>query len=230
MKESERKEKFTTGGTECLRFGFPGARRILLWLTGDDEQDAVDTVDRIVSESCGTDWQIIACEIPDWYRSLSPWPSDPAFGKIPFTGKAGETLDWIGQSLLPVLTGNGGKKPEYFIGGYSLAGLFSLWAFLETGCFSGAASMSGSLWYPGWEKYALHKRAPEGSMVYMSLGDREEKTRNAKMKTVGDATRRQAEIFRNDPGVKRFLLEWNRGGHFDHPDERIARGFSWLLS
>ncbi len=63
----------------------------------------------------------------------------------------------------------------------------------------------------------------------MSLGDREEKTKNKVMATVGDRTRRQAEILKDDPNVEKLFFEWNEGGHFDGPLKRVAKGIARIL-
>ena len=64
--------------------------------------------------------------------------------------------------------------------------------------------------------------------VYLSLGDKEEKTRNPVMAQVGNAIR---SIYQHlsKSGVN-CTLEWNEGNHFREPDMRIAKGFSWLIN
>ena len=42
-----------------------------------------------------------------------------------------------------------GKASFIGIAGYSLAGLFALYALYKTDAFTRVASMSGSLWFPG---------------------------------------------------------------------------------
>lgn len=42
----------------------------------------------------------------------------------------------------------------YYLGGYSLAGLFSLWAAYQTNLFAGIAAASPSVWFPGFLDYA----------------------------------------------------------------------------
>lgn len=63
--------------------------------------------------------------------------------------------------------------------------------------------------------------------VYLSLGDREERTRNPVMSQVGNAIRR-AEAVLTGAG-KDCVLEWNKGNHFKDPDLRTAKAFAWLL-
>ena len=50
--------------------------------------------------------------------------------------------------------------------------------------------------------------------VYLSLGGKEEKTKNAVMATVGDRTREQEKLLLEDPFAEQVVLEWNPGGHF----------------
>ena len=52
--------------------------------------------------------------------------------------------------------------------------------------------------------------------VYLSLGDREEKTRNPVMATVGHAIRSVYETI-SDSGIN-TILEWNQGNHFKDVD------------
>ena len=64
------------------------------------------------------------------------------------------------------------------IAGYSLAGLFALWAVFQTDVFDRAASVSGSLWYDGFTDYINSSVSPSGlRQIYLSLGDREKNAR-----------------------------------------------------
>ena len=174
-------------------------------------------------------WTLAVFEAADWNRDFSPWPAPAAFGAADFAGAGGETLDWLLRVCVPYVEADFAGERLRFLGGYSLAGLFSLWAFYESGAFTGAASCSGSLWYPDWEEYARNRCAPAHSRVYLSLGTREEHTRNAVMARVGDATRAQYDRLRADPNLDRCTLAWNPGGHFHDPVGRMAHGFTWLL-
>ena len=127
------------------------------------------------------------------------------------------------REILP-LCADEGKR--YFIGGYSMAGLFALWSAFQTEVFSGAAAASPSMWFPGRMEY-LRGSACGCGAVYLSLGNREEKTANPVMRTVGDRIREGYELLRGR-GV-RCTLEWNSGGHFKEPDLRTAKAFAWVL-
>ena len=48
------------------------------------------------------------------------------------------------------------------------------------------------------------------------------------MKQVGNCIRRQQELLVSQR--INTVLEWNPGNHFQHSDERIAKGFAWLIN
>jgi len=119
------------------------------------------------------------------------------------------------------------KVKKYFIGGYSLAGLFALWAAYRTDFFEGVAAASPSIWFPGFVDY-MKAGTINADKVYLSLGKREAKTRNPVMATVADCIERSFDLLRQQ-GVT-STLEWNEGNHFNDADVRTAKAFSWVLS
>ena len=176
----------------------------------------------------GEDWCIAALPVEDWFRDLPPWPAAPVFGRQAFGDGAERTLRELTDTVIPgVDVSCPNAKRDYILGGYSLAGLFALWAAHRTDRFAGVAAVSPSVWYPGWIDYAAEHgiRSPR---VYLSLGDREEKKRNPVMATVGAAIREQHRLL-TDAGI-RCRLDWNPGNHFVDSDRRMARGFAWLLA
>ena len=158
----------------------------------------------------------------DWFKDLAPWPAQSTFkGQPDFGDGAGEFLQTILETVNSL-----GEDHRFILGGYSLAGLFSLWSGYQTDAFAGIVAASPSVWYPGWMEYAEKNRCRAPS-VYLSLGDAEERTRNPVMKTVGDNIRKQYEIL-NGQGVN-SILEWNPGNHFIDSDKRSAAGFAWIM-
>lgn len=172
------------------------------------------------------DWCLIAVPIRDWDRDLTPWEAPPVFGERSFGAGAGQTLHFLTEQLIPSLERNGPEGAAYYLCGYSLAGLFALWAVCESGRFAGAAAASPSLWYPGWTEYA-RTHAVKAEAVYLSLGDREEKTRHPVMARVGEAVRLQFALL-SEAGI-RTHLRWEEGNHFRDSEKRTARGIAWLL-
>ncbi len=210
-----------------LENGEPEA--LLFWLMGGHEKDTLLAVNQHIQNLAGkTNWWLAVCEIRDWNAELSPWATPAVFGNEDFGGGGRETLKWIVDVVgaLSMEIKKGGAK---IIGGYSLAGLFALWAHYETGIFNGAVSCSGSLWFPGWEEYVQSHAAPKNSLIYLSLGKKEEKTRNPVTAKIGDITRGIFERYQTDERLWQVMLEWNEGTHFTEPDIRVAKGFAWIL-
>lgn len=176
---------------------------------------------------CALPFALAAFEVKDWNRELSPWEAPPVFGKVPFGGGAAETLAFLTGRLLPelrsLLPGNG---IALCIGGYSLAGLFALWAATKTELFSGAAAASPSVWFPGWLDY-VPEHPIHAETVYLSLGDREDRAKNPVMARVADCIRAQYALLQAD---HRVTLEWNPGNHFQDSELRTARAFCWVAA
>ena len=90
------------------------------------------------------------------------------------------------------------------------------------------AAASPSVWIKNWDNYA-DSHPSMARKVYMSLGDREEHARNQRMAAVGDCIRRHHERLKAQLGDGSTTLAWNKGGHFDHEDQRMADAFLWCL-
>ena len=216
-----------TGGRNCRIYDC-GSPDVLLVQPVDDHDLAVldSEVAHIEALTGGKGFTLAAFKVNDWNTDLTPWEAEPVFGDAGFGSGAPETLDYITKSLLPELTD--GRYVAVLIGGYSLAGLFSLWAGYTSDMFAGIAACSPSVWFPGWTEFA-EERSVKAPLVYLSLGDKEERTRNPVMQMVGDRIRRQREMLEADAGCRECELEMNAGNHFREPDLRTAKGFAWLL-
>lgn len=169
----------------------------------------------------------IIYEAEDWNTDFSPWKYT-LNQKRSFAGGGRRTLEWLINACIPYCEKEYDLTGQRILCGYSLAGLFSLWAFYESQAFNGVISCSGSLWFGDWISYAQNHTAPQNSFVYLSLGDHEENARDKMMASVGDCTRRQYDLVSNDRNVYRHILEWNNGGHFHEPETRIAKGIKWI--
>ena len=215
---------------EVYEYGNPAADCILIQMVDDHdlefierEVDAikreVDANARGVDVTAREDFRLIALQVDDWNKDLSPWKAPAVFGKEDFGDGASNTL-------AEVLSYCQDETKTYYIGGYSLAALFALWAAYQTDKFSGVAAASPSIWFPGFVDYMKEHEIQSGS-VYLSLGDKEEKTRNTVMATVGEKIR-EAHSWLESQGV-RCTLEWNQGNHFKDADIRTAKAFAWVM-
>ena len=148
----------------------------------------------------------------------------------PFTGGADDYLRQLVEEIIPEAEKELPGPPAWRgIAGYSLAGLFALYAVYQTDVFSRVGCMSGSLWFPGFKEYIFShepKRRPD--CIYFSLGDKEAKTRNPVLKTVQENTE-EIQTFYQNKGID-TVFRLNPGNHFVQGSERTVAGIQWLLS
>lgn len=158
--------------------------------------------------------------VDSWNKDLSPWSASGVFGED-FGDGADETLNWVIENVVKKDAGR-----EYYLTGYSLAGLFSLYAAFKTDVFAGVAAVSPSVWFPGFAAFVKENEV-RTKRVYLSLGDKEHKIRNSEMAKVKDCIEEVHKCLK-ERGVS-CTLEYNPGNHFKDVPERMAKGISWLL-
>lgn len=174
---------------------------------------------------------LVAVSDLDWNHDMVPWDSPPAFKNAePCTGGADDYLRLLTEEIIPMAEEEITGVPSWHgIAGYSLAGLFALYAIYQTDLFSRVGSMSGSLWFPGMKEYIFShepKRRPD--CIYFSLGDKESRTRNSVLKSVQQNTE-EIYDFCQGKGID-TVLQLNPGNHYNHAVERAAAGIIWMLS
>ncbi len=205
---------------EILEFGNPQSDIVLIQPVDDHDLEGIENEFAEIINNCKKSFCLTTVRINDWNNELSPWRAPALFGKDSFGDGASKTLG-------EVLKLCADKRKTYYIGGYSLAGLFALWAAYQTDVFSGVAAASPSLWFPDFDMF-MKKNEIRTDKVYLSLGNREEKVRNPVMATVGDRIRK-AHVLLKECDVN-CILEWNNGNHFKDPDIRMAKAFSWVMN
>ena len=221
--QSEAKEKSTVQ-FDIYTYGDPAADILLVQMVDDHDLAVIESEVSFIKElSGGQSFCLKAVKVDSWNKDLSPWPAPAVFGREDFGAGAEETLAYLLKEVVPHKTNS---PQKVYIGGYSLAGLFALWAGYQTDVFSGIAAASPSIWFPGFTEY-MKENELHAHAVYLSLGDREERTRNPVMARVGDAIR-EAYAHLQETGVD-CVLEWNKGNHFKEPDLRTARAFAWVM-
>ena len=200
-------------------YGNPDASIVLIQMVDDHDLEGIKSETAEIKKLAESDFCLTAFRAENWNRDLSPWPSPAVFGKEDFGSGAADTL----AEVLKICTD---PDKSYIIGGYSLAGLFALWAAYQTDVFMGVAAASPSIWFPGFVEY-MRENSIHTDSVYLSLGDREEKTRNPVMCTVGERIRETSALLK-DLGIN-TTLEWNQGNHFRDADIRTAKAFAWVM-
>ena len=211
---------------KIFEYGDGTAENILLQPVDDHDLALIENEIRLIHADTGKDFRLTAFLVDDWNRDLSPWKAPAVFGKEAFGDGACGTL----KEMIKYCddgSRNDSVRRNYYIGGYSLAGLFALWAACQSDRFCGAAAASPSVWFPGFTSY-MKEHKLQSKSVYLSLGDREERTRNAVMSAVGDRIRETYEILQKQKVS--CTLEWNEGNHFRDSDGRTAKAFSWVMT
>ena len=203
---------------------------LLVNICGTDEIDIIDNTIKSLGQQWDDGLCMLCYTVANWNDDLSPWHADPVWGNEAFGGNAEQTLndilslirkakDYLGCSdSIPII-----------IGGYSLAGLFALWSAYQTDVFSGVASASPSVWFPGWTEYSS-SHIIHTDYVYLSLGDKEAKTRNQVMSTVRKCIEKEYNHLISSETIKNTILEFNPGNHFQDPDKRLAKAFLWNIN
>lgn len=193
-----------------------------------------------------------------WEENFSPWCAPRVFAKGPnFGDGAQKTLDTLINQVIPWTESELTESPAYrMLVGYSLAGLFSLWAGVSQqvarGCqpddvlsqsgpssqpyavpaatFQRIGAVSGSFWFPGLLDYV--DRQLSGGVVglthvYLSLGDREARTPNPQIMHVRENAELLASKLENAGITSTFEL--NRGNHFQNVEGRMQKALDWLV-
>lgn len=165
----------------------------------------------------------------DWNRDLSPWKADKVFKKgEDFGGQADKLLDYITEEIIPSIDNLPKKK---FIAGYSLAGLFSLWTCYNTDEFEAFCSCSGSMWFDGFVEYTENNRLSQNVKCgYFSLGDRESHSKNPRMASVLECTKKIISILSNISINCDIIFRLVPGNHFQDADKRLADGILSVIS
>ncbi|MGB4659932.1 MAG: alpha/beta hydrolase-fold protein [Mobilitalea sp.] len=199
---------------------------LILLLSGDFEEENFAEIREMLTpqiEKGNCQSFLIAGFGPiDWDRDYSPWYLERSKERI-FGGKADEMIDFMNNTLLPELQKKFSLNGEVYPVGYSLGGLAAIYAHCKIG-FNGCGSCSGALWFPGWTDY-VQEHLPSGK-VYLSLGGKEEKTKDTLMCQVGTATQQTKELSAQSAEV---IYVKEPGGHFKEVPQRIGRAILWLL-
>ncbi len=212
---------------EVKTFENPGSKKLLVQMVDDHDLELIEKEVSYIRElTGGDDFCLKTVRVKSWNHDLSPWPAPAVFGSDNFGDGAAETLAWLLREVVVESPTETEPDRRVFLGGYSLAGLFALWAGYQTDRFDGIAAASPSIWFPEFDDY-MNSHPIQTGAVYLSLGDREEKTRNPVMSAVGERIRKAHELL-SGQGVP-CVLEWNKGNHFKDADLRTAKAFAWVM-
>ena len=110
--------------TRVYEYGNPDSSTVLLQMVDDHDLAVIENEVAAIRKTA-YDFRLLAIKVKNWNLDLSPWSAPAVFGKEGFGGGAAETL-----AMVLDLCSDGSR--QYYVGGYSLAGLFALWAAYQT--------------------------------------------------------------------------------------------------
>lgn len=177
------------------------------------------------------DFSLVSIGNLDWDHDMAPWAIPPiSKDDTPCTPGADEYLTLLQTQIIPRAESHIKGTPVWRgLAGYSLAGLFAVYASFRTTQFSRIASMSGSLWFPGFKEYVFeHTWERKPSCLYLSLGSKEAKISNPFLRVVRQNTEDIEAYLKEQHIPTTFVL--NPGNHFVNALERTAAGIQWILN
>ena len=195
-----------------------------------------------------------------WEENFSPWYAPRVFAKGPnFGDGAQKTLDTLINQIIPWAESELTKPPAYrSLVGYSLAGLFSLWAGVSQqvarGCqpdtatapqlsalaaphvdapaatFQRIGVVSGSFWFPGLLDYVDQQiRGGVVGLTHAYLSLGDREARTPNPQIMH--VRENAELLasRLESAGITSIFELNRGNHFQNVEGRMQKALDWLV-
>ena len=179
--------------------------------------------------AAGRESNVVGVPVRDWGCNLTPWPAPGLYrGEPDFGGRAYDTLAELCERTIPEIERDAGLRPAMrAICGYSLAGLFALFALMHGDAFSACACISGSVWYEGWVE---HLRARDvdlaGRYAFLSIGTKEKRAARPILHAVQDNMEDCARILEDHGCAVRY--QTSPGGHLQFVSERFDTGISAL--
>jgi predicted alpha/beta superfamily hydrolase len=201
---------------------------LLLQMTFAEELPTLQAEVNAIYQAVQKPFVLAAVEVGNWSHDLSPWNSPSISPREQLGDGAVDTLRALEKDVLPMLRERYGELPVV-LGGYSLAGLFARWAVCKAECFDAVAAASPSLWIVAWQGFS-DAHEVYARYVYLSLGDREEITKNKAIAQVGNNIRWEYDHLQRAIGSDHCTLVWEKGGHFVTPHLRLARAFAWCIN
>ena len=169
-------------------------------------------------QEMGEELAIIPCIPSSWENDLTPYEADnPLWKGRSFAGKADDFLKEI------VAVASACPAAHRILAGYSLAGLFVLYAGAKCSLFDSLVAGSPSLWYPSFLEYAQSRPLnPSVQYVYLSLGDQEAKVKNPVFQTMDHRMNEYCKILKE--AQIPFHFDLNPDKHVNNVMERMAKG------
>ena len=172
---------------------------------------------------------IVKVAVRNWNDSLTPWPAPGIYrGEAAFKGEAAITLAELIEEAIPALEQAEGLSPaKRAICGYSLGGLFSLYAFTHSDSFCACGCLSGSVWYENWVEHLRNLDFDgTGKFAFLSIGSMEKHAAPKILHHVQDDMVECAKILSERGCETEYIV--GPGNHMRFTKERFDAGLSAL--
>lgn len=213
----------TIKNRQCFIHGKKQAQYLLIQPIDEHDLEAMEEEIATINKTT-TDYLLVGILVNDWQKELSPWYMPAIFGNEDFQGGADAFYEEVKEVIEDIKVLYDMHDAYVILGGYSLAGLFVLYAGYQD-AYDGVAGASPSVWFKDFLSY-IQVHHIQTQHVYLSLGDKEEKARNKIMASVGDCLRTYKAHLQNETHC---ILEMNPGNHFKDTGIRVGKGFSWII-
>lgn len=163
----------------------------------------------------------------DWDSDMTPWKA-PGLKDGQFAGHASYFLEKLkGDVFFNLEISLRITKPQRYLIGTSLSGLFAFWAAIKEPLFKGVASISGSFWYEGYTEWLERQDDFKCTRFHVSLGDKEKESKNKRLALVEEETIKAVETMLSK-GLD-VSFEMTEGGHFSPIVPRMEKSLNSLL-
>ena len=170
---------------------------------------------------------LVRVPVQRWSDALTPWPAPGLYREEPdFGGDAAATLAELVDEAIPTKERGSGLDPSSrAVCGYSLGGLFSLYAFVHGTIFDACGCLSGSVWYEGWVNHMRGLGLElSGKFAYLSVGTKEKRAARPILRTVQDNMEECARILQKAGCEVQY--QTSPGNHLQFVAERTKAGLA----
>lgn len=174
----------------------------------------------------------ILIDSEDRLADYTPWPAPSLDTRFPdFSGKADLYLKWITDVLLPYISQNYSTKNSpnsRALVGYSLAGLFDLYALCKTEFFGTITALSPSVWYENFTEYFKENLLNTPKTVMIVGGEDEGKGKKNLLQYAGRDILLVKTIIESRSEIQ-LTFELDQYGHHQNVKQRYESVFDFLV-
>lgn len=233
MNSTEKPYIFSEGKLEISVFPAQKPESPVIYMHGMDgfAKDVLPLLDQQVQNAGLPDFSLVTITVPydEWSNILAPWNTPAGWPQyVACTGGAPEYLRIFTEKIIPEAEKHIEKPGPKMIAGYSLGGLFALWAEAKTGLFARLACPSGSFWFPNFISWFMKQNLPAlPECIYFSSSEEEYNSENEYLKEEKPAI--QALINWCHENQIRTDLVIDPGNHYEDVVKRSAAAIAWML-